>query len=470
MIRVVFPLFLAALACAPARAGLDEDLRAILRDPLLRNVQTGVEVIALGDTPEQSRVIFQHNADSPLMPASNMKLVTTASAIEQLGGDFRFRTVLLRHGDDLILLGDGDPTFGDAELLRKAGWDITTVFERWAAELKKAGVAYVANVLVDDSVFDTQFVHPRWDPKQLQSSFSAQVAGMTLNRGMIELKVRAAANGQAICHAVPPTKYVSVLDRAASGPSRAWATRELGGNQITLRGTLGQAEQSLAVTVHDPALYAGTVLSETLARGGVKVTGRVARQQGGRTKADAPGYTVVAIHETPLIRALERANKDSVNNAAEALCKRVGFAASGAGSWDSGAAASSAFLRKIGAGEKEFALDDGCGLSRQNRLSANTLATVLRHVYLSKQRELFIGTLAVGGQDGTLDNRFKNDLRGRVHAKTGFISGVSALSGYVKTRGGKTFAFSILMNDVPEGKTWRARELQDAMVKAIDAL
>jgi D-alanyl-D-alanine carboxypeptidase/D-alanyl-D-alanine-endopeptidase (penicillin-binding protein 4) len=293
---------------------------------------------------------------------------------------------------------------------------------------------------------------------------------MTLNVGCLDLTVRSGGAGRrAIYSTNPPTHYASIQNSCVAGRSNAVVLdRTKGTNQIILKGTCPTSgEVAVTITIHDPALYAATVLAETLESNGIKVKGKIARDRAIRKEIGK--LTVLAAHETPLARALERANKDSSNPYAEALCKRTGFAASGVGSWSAGSAASAAFLKKIGVDPAEFTLDDGSGLSRENRLSAATLARVLQYDFHGKNRGLFLSSLSVAGQDGTLDDRFKaTDLRGRVFGKSGYIVGVSALSGYVQTRDGWTIVFSILMNDLRGGNA-RAKQLQETIVKAIDA-
>ena len=131
-----------------------------------------------------------------------MKIATTSAALDKLGPDFRFRTLLILHDGDVILVGDGDPTFGDAEYLRKAGWGVTTVFDNWAAQLKKLNIATVKDVIIDDSVFDENFYHPRWpgDARrpQYKERFEAEVAGFNLNANCIDFaRLEPTRTGQA---------------------------------------------------------------------------------------------------------------------------------------------------------------------------------------------------------------------------------------------------------------------------------
>src|SRR5882762_7827689 len=175
---ILLGVVLAGVFALDGRADLQKDIQSILGDELLRNASVGIAVAAM---PE-GRELYRHNEHQLLMPASNMKVLTTSAALNLLGADFKFRTMLVQRGDDLVLVGDGDPAFADAELLRKSGISATAVFEQWATQLK--GKVF-RHVLVDDSIFEPSAIHQRWDPKQFQNKFSAEVSGMTFNEGTV---------------------------------------------------------------------------------------------------------------------------------------------------------------------------------------------------------------------------------------------------------------------------------------------
>jgi D-alanyl-D-alanine carboxypeptidase/D-alanyl-D-alanine-endopeptidase (penicillin-binding protein 4) len=246
---------------------------------------------------------------------------------------------------------------------------------------------------------------------------------------------------------------------------------------MTLRGTANQANTDpISVPIHDPPLYVGTVLAETLKAGGIRITGKVSRDRTIRAEmlkppaapSTQPAVQVLAVFETPIENVISRANKDSINLYAECLCKRIGAAATGeSGSTANGTAVMSDFVgNTVGIAGNEFKFDDGCGLSRDNGVSANAICRILEHDYLGPNRDAFVTSLAIGGVDGkTLKKRFNDDLKGRVFAKTGYIRGVSCLSGLAKSKDDQMFAFSILINDI---YTDDARKLQDRIVKAID--
>jgi D-alanyl-D-alanine carboxypeptidase/D-alanyl-D-alanine-endopeptidase (penicillin-binding protein 4) len=492
MKRLLFLAVLVAPLANLSRADLPADVRAVLSDRLLSRASVGIEVVRLTGSAQSSPVIFKLESEIPLTPASNMKLVTTSAALDTLGADFRFRTLLVRRGEDLALIGDGDPAFGDTELLKKFGWDSTTVFRNWAEALRKRGVTRIDNVYVDDSVFEENSLHKNWptDHDQLSRRYSAEVGGLNLNANCVDFFLVTTGLGSPCGYrTVPPaTEYLNVRNLCITGGDNAINLgRQAGTNNVTLAGTCPQSSGvPQSVTVHDPSLFAATVFAETLRSVGITVSGKAGRDRSIRavvtsaaaTSAAAPTtapsakeWQVLAMHETPIGQVLARANKDSMNLYAEALCKRLGFAASGeSGSWENGTAAVGAFLKKAGADESEFQLDDGCGLSHQNRISPNAIVRVLMHDYFGPNRQTFFASLSIAGSDGTLAHRFGNtDLRNRVFGKSGFVRGVSCLSGYLEARDGYWYAFSILMNGIPDESNSAIKPLQEAIVRAVDA-
>jgi D-alanyl-D-alanine carboxypeptidase/D-alanyl-D-alanine-endopeptidase (penicillin-binding protein 4) len=301
------------------------------------------------------------------------------------------------------------------------------------------------------------------------------VGGLNFDQNCIDFVIQPTAPGTRVSFSLEPnSRYVNVENLCVTGQNEVLLGRKPGTNEIVLKGQAPHGNPSVfSETIHDPPVYGATVLAETLENSGVQVAGTVKRdctmrQQ--RAKGPAGEWTVVAIHETPLSLALARANKDSVNLYAESLCKRLGHEATQqSGSWENGTAAVGAFLKKAGVAENEFKLDDGSGLSKQNAVSAHALVRVLAYDFYGKNRDAFVNSLSISGVDGTLEERFRgSDLRKRVIGKSGFVEGVSCLSGLLKARDGEWYAFAIMMNGVPHGGTSIAKALQERIVKAVD--
>lgn len=471
------------LGCLAAVAGdLQADIRAVLNDKVLSKAEVGIRVVRLGDTPASSQVVFEHNPTTPLIPASNLKLITTSAALDALGPDFKFKTRFVVKGQDLAVIGDGDPTLGDSEMLKKVGWDTLTVFNAWSARLKEKQITTAGNLLVDDSVFDEVFQHPNWPPNQGDRRYMAGVSGLNLNANCVDVTLTSNGYGQLVTyHLNPPTSYVAIRNSCLHGNSNSIIlSRTPGTNQIVLGGeSRGSTTIPERVNIIDPSLFAGTVLMETLTNNGVRFTGGVTRDRTIRNESTNPanGWQVLAVHETGLAMALARANKDSMNVYAEALAKRLAFEVSKPGpdgkkppaDWKAAAAAMGAFMQRVGVPENQYSFDDGSGLSKQNAITPFAVTHVLAYDFFHANRQAFLSSLSIAGQDGTLDDRFRgSDLRGRVFAKSGFVEGVSALSGFFKAKDDRWYAFSILMNGIPPKSNGTVKPLQERIVMAVD--
>lgn len=479
-VRIGCLLGAASLLCAgraAQAADLAGEVQQVLQDKLLQKASVGIEIVRMGKSDADSKVVFQHESHTPLMPASNLKLTTTSASLDRYGPNFKFHTTLLMHGDDLVLVGDGDPSFGDAEYLKRVGWKPTTVYENWAAQLKKLGVKSVRNVIIDDSIFDTDYLQPHWPVTQIDHAYVAEVGGLNFDANCIQFIIQPTSAGQRVNYTlVPNTRYVTVENSCVTGRNEVQLGRKPGTNEVIMRGEApSSAPSSLLETIHDPPMYGATVLAETIAASGIPVTGEVKRDRtaaAAREKGPPADWKVIGVHETPLAVALARANKDSVNLYAESLCKRLGHETTHqSGSWDNGTAAVGAFLKKAGVPEAEFHLDDGSGLSRQDHITPHALIRVLTYDFFSPNHDAFVNSLSISGTDGTLEDRFRQfpDLRHRVIGKSGFIEGVSCLSGFVRAKDNQWYAFSIMMNGIPYKSNTLAKSLQEKVIKALDA-
>ncbi len=452
------------------RADLQADVQKILAGPGLGKVDSGVQIVRLGQLRELDQTLVSVQAAKPFIPASNLKLLTTAAAIDVLGEEFSFKTVLARNGNTVAVVGDGDPTLGDSEFLSGTGWTIQTVYENWAADLKRAGVTAIDRLLVDDSVFDDRYFHANWPLDQAHKDYVPQVSGLNLNANCLDVFLTRTPQETVSFRINPPTKFVTVENSAAVGsPHSLWLSRVLGTNRIVLRGLIdGSNREPFRVTIHDPTLYAGAVLAEVLRSKGISV-GAVDRDRTIRRQLDKPDspWRAMSVHSTALGPMLAHTNKDSVNLYAEALCKRLGAIGEQPGSWENGDAGMIAYAMRAGASKTDFVLDDGCGLSKLNRATPAGFCAVLAGQFHGPSRKMYLDSMSVGGVDGTLAKRYRGtDLVGRVFAKSGTVNGVSTLSGYLKSKSGDWYAFSILMNNIADrGVGQRA---QDEIVRTID--
>ncbi|HET6279174.1 MAG TPA: D-alanyl-D-alanine carboxypeptidase/D-alanyl-D-alanine-endopeptidase [Candidatus Polarisedimenticolia bacterium] len=441
---------------------LDRALAARAFDPR----STGVEVLSLR-TGER---IFSHNARVPLRPASTMKILTGAAALALLQPEFVFETDILAPGPidaggtvagDLYVRGSGAP-----DLVAEAWWLM-------ARELARLGLRRVTGDLIgDDSFFDDDPRPAGWPPRSIDSWYNAPVSALSCNFNVIT--VRAVPGGfpgaRPGVDLDPASSFFRITNRARTADRRSDLTvdrlYEDGRNILAIDGDirLGGGPQVFRRAVEDPTLFALHTFRDIALREGIIIEGALRR---GRVPE---GAQVLHSHRSRPLGVLVRdMNKNSNNFMAEALLKTLGARIAGTpGTTDKGLAALESYLRDLGVPTTTARLSDGSGLSERNRLHAELLAETLARVHrdFSVGPEL-VGSLSIGGIDGTLDARFRNGVdRRQVRAKTGRLAGVAALAGYAVNRDGHPFAFAVLANDV-RGSDGSAERAIDRLVSEL---
>jgi serine-type D-Ala-D-Ala carboxypeptidase/endopeptidase (penicillin-binding protein 4) len=460
-------LTLAAVAgCArPAAPGKSRSPKVVaeerllagrLREVLHRLDGTRAAVSARVVDPASGTELYEDRSDVAVIPASNLKLLVSAAVLDRFGPDHELETVLAIDGDDLWLIGSGDPAAGDPRIAEKRGEKVTSVLDRFADALAGSGLREVkGHLYYYDGAFDDVRVHPSWSRAFLTDWYAAPVAGLNFNDNCVDVTVRPAALGEpAAYEAVPPVRGIEIVNETISGgEGAAGISRARSSDVFTMSGGVKAEKKLESKPVTDPGAFFADALRANLSSHGIEVRGETRR--GGRPPA---GARAVTRHVTVLRDVLWRINKNSQNLFAEAMAKYLGRAyeiargsADARGSWESGSLAVREFLRRQGVDASKFAIVDGSGLSRENRVTTRgqtqLLATMARHRYADVFRE----SLGVSGLDGTIARRM-SDIAGRVRAKTGSIRGVRSLSGYVRTNQGRWLAFSIIYNEIPDGE------------------
>ncbi len=425
---------------------------------LITDLQTGAELASV-------------NPDKALAPASNMKLVTTAAALGILSRDFVYTTELRQMpSGDLVVRGSGDPAFGDPVILEGLHSDVNKFLATWVVAVKQTGLKKIPRLLVDDRVFDRQFVHPSWPTNQLHKWYCAQVAGIAFNDNCLTLFAAPGKSGATPSITIEPAKApVQIDNQAVTGKTNGlWASRKLETNTFILRGSVQRSlTEPIDVTVNDPPLFFGGTLANLLRAEGIEVGSveRIAAQD------PADGGKVIAVVTTPLPVVITRCNRNSQNLFAESLLKRLGYQITGQpGSWPTGAAAVRSYLAKVlGTSAADVVIEDGSGLSKENRISPRAFVKLLGHVHSNPATaQVYLASLAEPGEEGTLKKRFADlKIRGEIHAKTGYILGVNCLTGYL-VEPDRTIAFSILTNDCKKSP-WEVRQMMDKIIALTDA-
>jgi len=454
----------------PVGATFEERLNSLVNGTVANSADSSIQIVEL----DSGRVVAERNPHMALAPASNMKLFTTGAAIDLLNPSFEVSTEVFVRGQvdatgtlqgDLRVIGRGDPTIGG----RFHDGSATAVIQEWAADLMRAGIKTVTgNLVFEHGYFDAQYIHPTWPVDQLTAWYEAPIAAFSMQEGCVAVRVLPSRSGKpCVVQLDPPTSYIQVQNSCRTGRGLPFITRANGTNTIVVRGGVParSGTTEVFVTVENPVHYFAAVTNETLQRNGIAIQGQIVLTPHD-TRSD---WRLVTKHSTPLSTLVYVINKKSQNHYAEQVLKMIGAEMRHDGSWAAGTAEIKEWLTtKIGVPANEFYPVDGSGMSRNNRASANAFISLLRYMWKSPWREEFVSSMPYTGDP---DSKFGNRLRQppfarQVYAKTGYISGVIGLSGYVHAQSGKVYAFSFLFNRYRVG-VFGVYNLQDELLKEI---
>jgi D-alanyl-D-alanine carboxypeptidase/D-alanyl-D-alanine-endopeptidase (penicillin-binding protein 4) len=457
----------------PATAAtLSAELRASLTQARAVSRELSVHVVSLPD----GESVFGQAAGEPRIVASNAKLVTTAAALDRLGPGYFFETGLLLEGQivgrrlvgNLAVLGGGDPNISG----RLFEGDSLAVFRKWAKQLSSYGIDEVTGDLhLVHGLFDDAYVHPDWPRDQLMKWYEAPVSALSYSDNCVLVRVTSgdSVGAPAQVEVVTGPQIFELQNKARTIRSARhhWLAvdRKPGTNVITVNGMIlkGVEPIDVWVTVNDPVEYFGAAFELAMELEGIRILGESKAVE----LLPEGGWWRIARHRSDLLSTLEVINRRSQNFYAESLVKLLGAELCREGTWKKGLEVLEEFLLEAGV-SVGFELADGSGMSRGNRLSARQLTELLTFMFEHRYAREFILTLPYGGLEDHQSWRTRlaeEPYRERVFAKTGSLSGVSTLSGYVKAKSGKVYAFSVLCNKVRS--VWRARRAQDAIVRAL---
>lgn len=430
--------FLALLCALPIQASsLAERIDGQLQQPRFAGASWGIKVVALDD----GHTVYEHDAGRLLLPASTAKLYTAAFALDRLGADGRTHTDVVAAGEvsrgrlhgALVLRGRGDPT------LMGTDWADTL-----ANQVVARGIRRIDGGIVGD---DTAFTGPPhgsgWEVDDLQAYFGASTAALDIDENTMVADISA--------QGVRVTPADAAIALAGQPADTLQVYREPGSATVHILGGVAQGAPArrLALSIPDPALTAARRLQAALERQGVRVDGE-ARSL--RWPVPPPSGDVVATLPSPTIADILRTGlKRSQNLYLQSVFLLTGLAATeqtAPRAEDRAAQALSSWLEGHGIAPTETMLVEGTGLSRHDLTTAASLVRILALMDASPQAALWRGLLPVAGVDGTLANRMRDTAAaGNVQAKTGSMSFVNALAGYVTTKSGQRLAFAIVLNN-----------------------
>ncbi|MFA4972241.1 MAG: D-alanyl-D-alanine carboxypeptidase/D-alanyl-D-alanine-endopeptidase [bacterium] len=459
--RIILSTALIFALAAPFSASAQMDLSREMANPGFNPERTSIVVADVST----GKIIASHRPDLALNPASCSKIVTSITALELLGPDYRFRTIFAADAPaqagaigTLYVRGEGDPSLINEEIAKIA------------INLRENGLRRITGGIVIDNSYFNSFDFPRKGGDDGRA-FTAKISAVAVNFNSIGVTVAPGrSGGSASVKLEPPLEDYRVINKViTSGKTRIYIKTSTGGEgmSVTVSGSISPraGPSTYWRSVEDPVGYAGAVIAHHFREAGIEVTGPI--RSGGMP---ASASIVAEQLSRPLAEIVYDMNKLSTNFVAEQITKHLGAKRMGApGSTEKGVAAMEEHLATLGVPRGSAMFENGSGLSAVSRISAQQLVQVLVSAYQNRKlRGDFINSLSVLGVDGTMKNwgRIAPDLVGSVYAKTGTLDGVSTLAGYVPMSDNRLAAFAILANGLPKG-AWAAKEAELAVLKTI---
>ena len=416
------------------------------------DVSLGIKVISV----EDDKTLYELNSNKLFMPASNNKLYTCAAALHYLGRDHIFKTTILKNNNDLVLKGGGDPDLSINQLDSLAHTTAKIIGD-------------VDTLYLDATFLDSMYYGKGWMWDEGSWWYAAPIGALSVNDNCIDFHIEPGNLGEpARIDHFPKTEYISQSNKTTTVENntelkklkieRDWVGRT---NHFSITGeiVISDSIDTLQRNVHDPTLFTGTLFKESLAKYGVQV-GHMKRG----TKVNE-SETIAIHYSDPLIASATNLMNESDNLTAELLIKIIGRGNQIEGNWKDGLDSVKTLLSdSAGIDTSRIRLVDGSGVSRYNLTSPDQLTRFLKWSFNSKYKDDFISTLASGGnKDGTMEKRLEKEGN-LIRAKTGGLSGVSNLSGYIFSPKHGPLAFSILISGYT-GSSYQAIQLQNKIVQ-----
>lgn len=425
--------------------------------------------------------LYALNPDSFFVPASNMKLLTTALALDTLGVDYRFRTTVESPGalsssgtlsGDLVLVGRGDPNLSNRKFPFESKEEFdgppSKVFDDLAAKIAARGVRKISgDIVADDSYFPRERYPDGWEIDDMVWEYGAAVSALVVNDNTVKVTLTPGASPGSPVHSSiePPQNEFTLSNLVSTSPAKEKSdltlTRDPGAPLVTITGTLAahSSPRELVLAIQEPASFAAFLFSQSLAARGISWTGKL-RVQHDPDPAEASRNVLAEHLSLPLGTSVKLVNKISQNLHTEVLLRA---SARSQGRWSSPDDLPEfpvAFYQRAGIPAGDVIQTDGSGLSRHDMVTPRAFVALLEFAQQQPWFTPFFDSLPVAGVDGTLGERFKNSpIVGRIHAKTGSVTHVRSLSGYADTPSGRRLIFSLLSNN----QGGRKRETSDAI-------
>jgi serine-type D-Ala-D-Ala carboxypeptidase/endopeptidase (penicillin-binding protein 4) len=461
--RSLLLLFLVPACLSNAQTSkLNAEIESLKKDKALQHAVWSVSVM----NTKKDTLIAEYNSNISLVPASTLKIVTTAAALSILGSDFIFETQLLYDGEldtvsgilkgNLFIKGGGDPTLGSEYFKDKK--DSLTVLEKWAVILKAKGIKKIEGAIIGDAgIFEDNMVPSQWIWSDMGNYFGAGACGLSYNDNKYKVLYKSGAPGTAasVIRIVPEIPGMQLVSSVTAGGSddNAFIYGSPYSNYRSASGTIPANRNNYDIegSIPDPALFCAQAFEQALKNIDVLVVKKATtvRALKETNEYKDPTKKILHKHYSPTLdKIVYWTNLKSLNLYAEHLLKYIAYKKTGYGSGAAGTDIVTAFWKNKGVDTGGFFMNDGCGLARANAITTKTEAQILRLMTKDKNYTAFYNSLPVAGKSGSLgslcDGTFaENNLR----AKSGYITRARGYAGYVKNKKGELLCFSVLANN-----------------------
>lgn len=413
-------------------------------------------------------------------PASVLKLVTSATALEVFGSDYRFETTIWADGPvvgrtlngNLVITGGGDPTLGSAYFTVES--QKRNFLKYWVELVKQNGIDSInGNIIVDPTFYADQDVPQTWIWEDLGNYFGAAARGIAIydNTFRINFKTENVDGGSTrVIGTVPFIPDLEIRNEVLASNEqrdRAYVFGSTFDSFRVIKGTLprGRSNFIIKASIPDPALLLGYELSKVLSNLGVVVMGEYMVHRHRSPNFNSSDLLISKWYSPTLAEIIKQLNFESINLYAEHLCKHLGKKMNGEGSTKAGVEFISSFWKSRGIDVANLFLADGSGLSRTNAITAKTLVEVLASMYSkSDYFDVFLGSIPLTGENGTQQYYFQYSfLKGKVHSKSGSMNRVRSFAGYMNTANDTPVAYAIIVNNYKGGSSDMAHKLEKLM-------
>ncbi len=441
---------------------VNQALKIVVSDKTMRTAGIGFCAVDIAS----GEIISEHNQHLALKPASTMKLVTSAAALDILGKDFRFKTVIeyrgtidtstnILHGD-LIIRGGGDPTLGSEDFSTNPSGFLYT----WADKIKALGIDSIDGYIAADArIFSYDMTPPTWSWEDMGNYFGAGACGLTVFDNTYKLYLNTGTKIGDTCkitRMVPEIPELTfdntvVADNIDSDLSYIFGQSYSYDRYIRGRLPVNQANYEIKGSMPDPALYTAQQFAKILTEQGIGIKQLPTTYRINPTLAHADTLTHVRIHQTvspPISDIIKKFNFKSINLIGEHLVNYLAYIQFGKGETKKGAGYVEDFWQAKGVDIAGMSLNDGCGLSHYNTVTAKQMCDILRYIHNHGDYETYRASIPTVGQEGTVKSMCKGTAAdGNMHAKSGSIRNVRAYSGYVTSASGRVIVFSLMLNN-----------------------